>query len=125
MSYNNSKGIIYDKIKIIMPAVDNIVIVEKEKKPLPKGLVQYGIFKKTIPKGTSKEEVRHKWLQFRLDNKLDEYNEASVDLNEEQKCFLEAKANKKKITKEAAIRRMLNKTHIVEDNVDNAIVVEA
>lgn len=115
--------------KLIMPATDNIVIVEKEKKPLPKGLVQYGIFKKTIPKGTAKEEVRHKWLQFRLDNKLDEYNEASVDLNEEQKCFLEAKANKKKLSKEVAISKLLSKTHIVDDDVvkvvNQEIVVEA
>lgn len=106
-----------------MPATDNIEIVEKVKKPLPKGLVQYGIFKKTIPKGTTKEEVRKMWLKYRLDNKIDEYNEASVDLTEEQKCFLDAKANKKKIAKEVSISRMLKKTHIVDDNVSNQEIV--
>jgi hypothetical protein len=91
------------------------VLIETIKKPLPKGLIEYGLFKKNIPKGLTKEETRHRWLQYRLDNKLDEYNEVSTNLTEEQKCALDAKSKKKKPFKTNALNKLMQKTSIVED----------
>jgi len=94
-----------------VPQNDN-VLIETIKKPLPKGLIEYGLFKKSIPKGLTKEETRHRWLQYRLDNKLDEYNEVSTNLTEEQKYALDAKSKKKKPSK---TNKLIQKTSIVED----------
>jgi hypothetical protein len=90
-------------------------LIETIKKPLPKGLIEYGLFKKNIPKGLTKGEVRHRWLQYRLDNKLDEYNEVSTNLTEEQKCALDAKSKKKKTSKTNGLNKLMKKTSIVED----------
>jgi len=113
------KNIIIDMLKVSQNNDD--VLMEKVKKPLPKGLVQYGLFKKSIPKGLTKEEVRHRWLQYRLDNKLDEYNEVSTNLTEEQRCFLETKSKKAKTTKTSktsktkTLNKLMDKVSIVED----------